>query len=315
ITMSTGRVVVTGAAGFIGSHLVEALLNLGHHVIGVDSFTDYYAETIKHRNLARALEQPRFQLARIDLTHDELESMLKGVDLVFHLAAQPGVRTSWSGFRNYVERNTLATQRLLEACRSIRGLRFVNASSSSVYGNYSEAPMSETCPTKPFNPYGVTKLAAEQLCSLYGANGIVWTVSLRYFTVYGPRQRPDMATYRMIEAAARGTTFPLLGDGSQVRDFTFVDDVVQANLRAAFSKVNAGSVYNIAAGSSRSVADVITLVSSVVGRPVKCQYLAVAEGDPACTGADISRAAADLGWRPLTKIDDGIAAQVAWQLV
>src|SRR4051812_32930977 len=219
------RALVTGVAGFIGSTLAEALVGNGDVVVGVDCFTPYYDAAQKRANLQRLAATKQFTLAEADLRTAELPPLLDGVDVVYHQAGQPGVRLSWaSGFAEYDSHNIIATQRLLEGARAAGVARVVYASSSSVYGNAPRYPTSEDDLPQPHSPYGVTKLAAEHLCNLYAANWGVHTVSLRYFTVYGPRQRPDMAMHRLIESALAGTPFPLYGDGSAVRDFTFVDD-------------------------------------------------------------------------------------------
>lgn len=307
--------VVTGAAGFIGSHLVDALLDRGHNVKGIDSFTEYYSRKTKLANLTSALRTPGFDLIDADLASVPLEPLLDGVDTVFHLAAQPGVRSSWAtGFRNHVECNVVAIQRLLEASRSFPSIRIINSSSSSVYGNATRYPSTEDDATRPFSPYGVTKLAAEQLCGVYADNWNLSTVSLRYFSVYGPRQRPDMATYRMIESALTNTPFPVFGDGRQVRDFTFVADVVEANIRAASSELRPGAVYNIGGGSSVPILELLELVSKTTKRQLEIDWRPPVAGDALRTGADISLASKDLDWRPRTSIDEGVAAQVAWQV-
>src|SRR5437879_4946163 len=229
------RALVTGAAGFVGSHLAEALLARGDTVVGVDCFTPYYDRSDKEQNIAAAVACAGFELVEADLRAADIEALLDGVDAVFHQAAQAGVRLSWSdGFADYVGHNVLATQRLLEAVQRARpAARVVYASSSSVYGNQPRYPTREDDLPKPFSPYGVTKLAAEHLCLLYADNWGVSTMSLRYFTVFGPRQRPDMSIHRLCEAAIHGVAFPCYGDGSQVREFTFVDDIVRGNLLAA----------------------------------------------------------------------------------
>jgi UDP-glucuronate 4-epimerase len=232
---------------------------------------------------------------------------------VFHHAGQPGVRMSWAdGFRLYNEINVDVTQRLLEATRRAEIDRFVFASSSSVYGNAATYPTLENDPTAPFSPYGVTKLAAEMLCNAYANNFGVPVTSLRYFTVYGPAQRPDMAIHRMIEATLTGGTFPVYGDGTQVRDFTFVGDVVEANLRAAAVSLEPGSVINVAGGSSTTLAELIDVVGEAIGTPVPVERLAAQPGDVARTGGSIDRARTLLGWAPTTGIIEGVAAQVRW---
>lgn len=305
--------LVTGAAGFIGSHLVESLLASGRAVRGVDSFTPYYDRATKEHNLVVADRSQRFELREADLRTTDLARLLDDVDEVFHQAGQPGIRLSWSeGFAEYDSCNVLATQRLLEAVRDVPVKRFVYASSSSVYGNAGSYPTTEDSPTTPHSPYGVTKLAAEHLCRLYAANYGVPTVALRYFTVYGPRQRPDMATYRLIEAALDQRRFPLFGDGSQIRDFTFVQDVVSANRLAGTRPVPPGTVLNVCAGGSSRMVELIDAVGASVGRPVPLHRQPPAPGDVARTGGDHRLAHDLLGWSPQTSLIDGIDAQVQW---
>ena len=305
--------IVTGAAGFIGSHLCEELCSNGHRVLGIDCLTDYYDPAEKHRNLSTLLELPGFSFAEVDLRTAELESFLDGAAVVFHQAGQPGVRLSWaSGFDAYCEHNVKATQRLLEAARVVSTPRFVFASSSSVYGNTPSYPTFETDLPRPFSPYGVTKLAAEQLCVLYASNFGVPTVSLRYFTVYGPRQRPDMAMRRLADAAVAGRSFNLFGDGRQVRDFTYVSDVVAANLAAGFEDVPPGTVVNIAGGSHAVMADVIELVGELAGAPVNLERTPSQAGDVFRTGGAIDQAVKLLGWQPEVSLRDGLAAEVEW---
>jgi nucleoside-diphosphate-sugar epimerase len=305
--------LVTGVAGFIGSTLAERLVADGWTVRGVDCFTPYYDERVKRDNLAVLLHSDRFDLVEADLTTAELAPLLDGVDVVFHQSGQPGVRLSWAeGFGTYVDLNIAVTQRLLEAVRVSPVRRFVYASSSSIYGDAAAVPTDEDQPTRPYSPYGVTKLAGELLCSAYAANFGVPTVSLRYFTVYGPRQRPDMATHRLVEAAIDGHTFPLFGDGEQVRDFTFVDDIVSANVLAATAEVPAGTVCNAAGGGSVRLIDLVHLVGELVGRPVAIDWRPAQAGDVRRTGGSIERAARLLGWRPAVDLREGVARQVAW---
>lgn len=307
--------LVTGAAGFVGSHLVEALLADGRHVRGIDCFTPYYDRATKEANLAEARRNGAFEFHEADLRTTDLASLLEDVEVVFHQAAQPGVRLSWAeGFAEYESCNLLVTQRLLEATRGLPLRRFVYASSSSVYGNAQQYPTSEASPTDPHSPYGVTKLAAEHLCRLYASNYGVPTVSLRYFTVYGPRQRPDMATHRLIEAALNGQPFPLYGDGSHVRDFTYVGDVVAANLLASRQPLPAGEVINICAGGSVTMSELIEMVGTAVEGSVSVDLQPEQPGDVHRTGGDSTVALKLLGWSPQTSLSHGLSAQVAWHL-
>ena len=307
------RALVTGVAGFIGSTLTDTLLARGDHVVGVDCFTPYYDRAAKDANLAAARQSDRFELIEIDLRSDDVESLVDGVDVVFHQAAQPGVRLSWSeGFADYVGHNVLATQRVLEAVKATTSAKVVYASSSSVYGNAPSYPTTEDDLPRPHSPYGVTKLAAEHLCNLYAANWNVHTVSLRYFTVYGPRQRPDMAFHRLLEAVLSGRSFPLYGDGSAVRDFTFVGDAVAANLAAADRDTEPGTVVNVAGGSSIAMRDLLELAGDVVGAPVEVESLPNQPGDVARTGGTIDRAQRLLGWEPMTDLRAGLTAQADW---
>lgn len=309
------RALVTGVAGFIGSNLADRLVADGWDVRGVDRFTAYYEETQKRANLLRLNQADRFQLVEADLLTAELGPLLDGVDVVFHQAAQPGVRLSWAdGFRLYNDLNVNLTQRLLEAVRSRSITRFVYASSSSVYGQAPRWPTTETDETRPHSPYGVTKLAGEMLCRAYAANFGVPAVALRYFTVYGPRQRPDMAIHRLIQSARHGTPFPLYGDGRQIRDFTYVDDIVEANLLAGSTPLPSGSVMNIAGGGSTQLLSLVELVSKAVGSAVNVHWSPAQPGDVDRTGGSIERAAELIGWQPTVEIEDGVRRQVAWHL-
>src|SRR4051812_11462429 len=279
------RTLVTGAAGFIGSTLVDALLARGDSVRGVDCFTPYYGREAKQANVTGALGASGFELVEADLRVHAIDPLLDGVDVVFHQAAQPGVRLSWAdGFGDYDGHNVLATQRLLEAAKAVGVKRLVYASSSSGYGNAPAYPTTEEDLPRPHSPYGVTKLAAEHLCNLYAANWGLPTVSLRYFTVYGPRQRPDMAFHRLIEAGLDGSAFPLYGNGSAVRDFTFVGDVVAANLAAAEADCAPGTVVNIAGGGSVTMRDLLELAGEVIGQPVVIDRHPPQAGDVERTG-------------------------------
>lgn len=307
------RALVTGVAGFIGSNLAGRLVADGRSVRGIDSFTDYYPESVKRANLAPLGSSDHFEMVEADLLTVDLDQLLEGVDVVFHEAGQAGVRGSWAdGFRVYNETNVDATQRLLEAVRRHPIRRFVFASSSSVYGNAPSYPTRETDLTRPHSPYGVTKLAAELLCGAYAHNFGVPVVSLRYFTVYGPGQRPDMGIHRMIESALRQTTFNVFGDGSQIRDFTFVGDVVEANVRAATAELEPGVVLNVAGGGSITVAELLDLVGEIVGQPVPVQWGPAQAGDVQRTGGSTERAEQLLDWKPQVDIREGVSAQVDW---
>jgi UDP-glucuronate 4-epimerase len=305
--------VVTGCAGFIGSHLCESLLTDGVTVTGIDAFTPYYDEAQKRKNIAALGADQGFRLVEGDLRTVAIEPLLEGADVVFHLAAQPGVRVSWAdGFPTYVEHNVLATQRLLEAMRVSSVDRLVYASSSSVYGNAPRYPTSEDDLPRPHSPYGVTKLAAEHLCGLYAENYGIPTVSLRYFTVYGPRQRPDMGFHRFLTAALSDCAVPLYGDGEQVRDFTYVADVVRATIAAGTADVPPGSVFNVAGGSAITVNALLELLADLVGHSIQIEPLPPQPGDVRQTGGSIERARAALGWEPRIALRDGLAAELEW---
>lgn len=305
------RCFLTGVAGFIGSHLAERLIELGHEVIGVDRFTDYYPRSAKEANLARLRNKSAFRLIEDDLATVSLGPLLEGAEVVFHQAAQPGVRASWGEtFDAYTRDNILATQRLLEAVKGRSSIRrFVYASSSSVYGDTADLPMRETSLPKPYSPYGVTKLAAEHLCELYRHNFGVPTVSLRYFTVYGPRQRPDMGFHKFIRATLRGDAIPVFGDGEQTRDFTFVSDAVDANI--ASMKGNPG-VYNIGGGSRVTLKQVFATLGEVIGYEPILNFIEPQAGDVRHTWADTSAAREGLGFSPRVSLREGLEAQVTW---
>jgi nucleoside-diphosphate-sugar epimerase len=303
---------VTGAAGFVGSHLVEALVAQGDTVLGVDCFTPYYDVAQKRANAA-AIAAPAVELVDVDLRVAPIEPLLDGTDVVFHQAAQPGVRLSWSsGFREYVEQNVIVTQRLLDAVHVAGPRRVVYASSSSVYGNQTRYPVGEADLPAPFSPYGVTKLAAEHLCGVYAENWGLPTVSLRYFTVFGPRQRPDMSIHRLCESALRGNAFPRYGDGSQIREFTYVSDIVAGNLAAAGADVAPGTIVNLAGGGEITLSDLIVAVGDLAGSPVVVEPRPVEPGDSRRNGGAVERARELLGWEPHVSLRDGIVAQLAW---
>ena len=304
------RALVTGCAGFIGSHLVDRLLQVGYEVVGIDCFTDYYSSEIKKANISNALARPHFRLIEeniLDIDRDKFPE----VDHVFHLAAQAGVRASWGkNFEIYARNNIEATQRLLEFYKGGEIQKFVYASSSSVYGE-AELPMREDSLLKPVSPYGVTKLAAENLCNLYYRNYHLPIISLRYFTVYGPRQRPDMAVHRFVHAVLNDEEITVYGDGEQTRDFTYVDDVVNATLLAAKSDV-AGEVLNIGGGSRMSVNQLIEKIERITGKKAKLEYVEGQKGDVKDTLADITKAKEILNWQPTVKIEQGLEHYIAW---
>ena len=309
------KVLITGIAGFVGSSLAERLLETpGVQVIGIDSFTDYYPVAIKRDNIS-TLCNAGVRIDEADLATADLDQLLDGVDTVFHQAGQPGVRPSWgTSFGAYTRDNVNATQRLLEACnRSSQLKRIVYASSSSVYGEAKQYPTYEQDRTAPLSPYGVTKLAAEHLMSLYAANFGVPAVSLRYFTVYGPRQRPDMGFTRFLTRSIFGDEISVYGDGSQIRDFTFVQDIVDANIAAATAQdVASGSVFNISGGSSVALNEVFEMIEDVSGAPLKLKRTDKVPGDVFQTGGDSSHAREVLGWTPRTDLRQGLRQQLEW---
>ncbi|MBI1797154.1 MAG: NAD-dependent epimerase/dehydratase family protein [Candidatus Eisenbacteria bacterium] len=305
------RALVTGAAGFIGSHLTERLLADGVAVTGVDAFTDYYDPALKRSNLAAARAHPAFTLLELDLGRADLAA-LPEVDVVFHQAAQAGVRASWGAdFAAYVHHNVLATQRLLERYKASRLERFVYASSSSVYGDAERFPTDETMLPRPFSPYGVTKLAGEHLTLLYGRNFSMPVAALRYFTVYGPRQRPDMAFHKFCRAMLTGEPIPVFGDGRQSRDFTFIADAVEANVRA-WTRAAPQGLYNVGGGSQVEVLEAIRILEHVLGVQADVRFEPRPPGDPLRTRADAARMRADLGFAPATGIEPGLAAEAEW---
>jgi UDP-glucose 4-epimerase len=314
------RCVITGVAGFVGSSLADRLLADGHTVVGYDRFIPYYDLRIKRSNLSGALAHPNFQFVEADIAEvfgaDSMPAdgqphpALADVDVVFHQAAQAGVRASWGrDFEIYTHNNILATQRLLEAARTVPGIRVVYASSSSVYGETPKFPMHEEDPTAPVSPYGVSKLAAEHLCRLYTHNFGVHTVSLRYFTVFGPRQRPDMAFHKLCRAALNGDPFTLFGDGNQSRDFTFISDIVEGNIASAL-RGKPGAVYNLGGGARTTMLEVIDIIKELAGGAPNITVAKRALGDVTHTGADTTRAQAEIGFQPKVGIRDGLAREI-----
>lgn len=307
------KVVVTGTAGFIGSHLSERLATRGDWVVGIDSFSDYYEESAKKANIVSLRKLRAFRLVRADLSTYKVERLLQDADVVFHLAAQPGVRGSWgSGFSHYVRDNVVATQRLLEAAAKSKVRRFVYSSSSSIYGDAEQLPTPESVTPRPVSPYGATKLLGEHLCNLYHSNRGLSTVVLRYFTVYGPRQRPDMAFHRFIEAALKGVPVTIFGNGRQRRDFTYVSDIVDATLSAA--EAEPGTTFNVGGGQTHELIDAIGIISDALGREPKMEFKEVAEGDVRSTSAGIDLIEKQLGWRPQVNLKGGLRRQVEWHL-
>jgi UDP-glucose 4-epimerase len=311
--MCSIKALVTGVAGFIGSTLAERLLAEGAEVIGVDGFVDHYPRAIKERNLAALRPRAGFRFVEARIQDADLTGLLADCTHVFHLAAQAGVRKSWGhDFQIYTTNNIDATQVLLEAVKEAPGIqRLVYASSSSVYGDNTPMPFREDALPQPVSPYGVSKLAAEQLCYLYHANYGLPAVSLRYFTVYGPRQRPDMGFHRFIRASLCGDPIAVYGDGEQTRDFTFVADAVSATIAAATSG-RPGAVYNIGGGSRVSLNHVLDLIAKITGRTPAITRHPAQKGDMRDTYADTSRARADLGFKPTVTLEEGLAAEYRW---
>ena len=303
---------MTGCAGFIGSHLVEKLLEMGYKVVGIDCFTDYYPKWIKEKNLENIIGHENFKFVEADILSLDLDLIIKDGMYVFHEAAQPGVRKSWGrDFKIYVDNNILATQRLLEACKDKKIKKFVFASSSSVYGNVKKLPMKEEEYPKPLSPYGASKLVCESLCHIYWMNYHVPAVSLRYFTVYGERQRPDMAFHRFIKAIMNDDKIVIYGDGKQTRDFTYVEDIVDATILAAESETK-GEVFNIGGGSRVTLKEALKTIQEVLGKDARVVYEESQKGDMKHTYADISKAKKLLGYRPKTKLKEGLEREVVW---
>lgn len=309
------RVIVTGVAGFIGSTLAERLVHDGHHVIGIDNFSDYYSRSLKEANLRTLVSGSGFTMIDSDINAVDLAPLVADADIIYHQAGQPGVRKSWGAeFAHYVDANISATQRLLEAVRHFgpQLRRFVYASSSSVYGDAERYPTQESDRPQPRSPYGVTKLAGENLVSLYAANFDIPGVSLRYFTVYGPRQRPDMAFNRFITAARHGDPLQVHGDGTQIREFTYVDDIVEANIRAGVTAVDPGTVINLSGGTAISLNGALELLEMIHGAPLQVVRGEPALGDVFRTGGSTERALAILDWQPQITIETGLALEYDW---
>ncbi|HWX88396.1 MAG TPA: NAD-dependent epimerase/dehydratase family protein [Solirubrobacteraceae bacterium] len=305
-------VLVTGAAGFIGSHLAQRCLAEGHRVLGIDAFTSYYDPELKRANVAHLEDNPLWTFLEGDLVNLDLVCLLQGVDVVFHLAAQAGVRSSWGEtFGSYVDSNVTALQRLLEASRSAPLERFVFASSSSVYGDAERLPTNENASLQPISPYGATKALGEYLCRLYYRSHGLPTVMLRYFTVYGPRQRPDMAFNKLIRAALTREEIVIYGDGDQTRDFTFVSDAVGGTIAAA-ADGHPGAVYNLGGGARTSMNEVLEMIADLTGEELTVRRVAAQAGDARDTAADTSKARAQLGFAPSRALYEGLSDQVAW---
>jgi nucleoside-diphosphate-sugar epimerase len=306
--------IVTGVAGFIGSHIAETLLKRGDRVIGIDQFNDYYDPTLKRKNASILEDYAEFELLEADIQALDWRELLAKAEVIFHQAAQAGVRASWGdGFRQYTERNINATQIILEAAKETPSLqRMVYASTSSVYGNAETMPTPETICPQPVSPYGITKLAAERLCWLYQQNFKVPVTALRYFTVYGPRQRPDMAFHKFFKAAIADEAIGIYGDGQQTRDFTFVSDAVAANLLAATVPGAIGEVFNIGGGSRVVLADVLDTMEQVIGKPIKRSHQEKARGDARHTSADVTKARKILGYDPQVPLAEGLAREWEW---
>jgi UDP-glucose 4-epimerase len=304
--------LVTGAAGFIGSHLSRRLLDEGHHVIGVDCFTDFYPRWIKERNVSPLLKNKNFEFLPQDILGLNLDKILQTAEVIFHLAAQAGVRSSWGeNFSVYIHNNILATQKLLEAAKTGPIQKLIYASSSSVYGLTPSLPMSEMTLLYPLSPYGVTKLAAEQLCFLYFKNHNVPTVSLRFFTVYGPGQRPDMAFHKFFKSIAEDKPITIFGDGKQTRDFTYVDDIVAACL-AALRHGKRGETYNVGGGHREKLEDIFPLLEDICQKKVKIHWAEAQKGDVPHTFADIEKAKKDLQYAPRTVLQEGLKEEWNW---
>jgi nucleoside-diphosphate-sugar epimerase len=304
--------LVTGAAGFIGSHLSQRLIQEGFSVFGIDSLTDYYPKWIKEKNLSLLKKENNFTFLKEDINTLNLSRLLQKTDYVFHLAAQAGVRASWGqNFTEYIRNNIEATQRLLEESKDLPLLKFINASSSSVYGFCPELPMSETSPLHPYSPYGVTKLAAENMCFLYFKNYGVPAISLRFFTVYGPGQRPDMAFHKFFKSAIENKPIPVFGTGKQTRDFTYIDDIIDA-IFSCIEHGLTGETYNLGGGSRTILDKLFPLFEEICAKKIRIKWEEQQKGDVPHTLADIQKARKDLGYNPKTQIDEGLREEWKW---
>jgi nucleoside-diphosphate-sugar epimerase len=308
------RALVTGAAGFIGSHLCERLWHDHHDLVAVDAITDYYDVRMKRANVERLRRRCGLEVLELDAGDPQVLDRLRDLDVVFHLAAQPGVRRSWDRFPLYLRENVECVHRILAAASTLpHPPRVVLASSSSVYGNAPDYPCLEDSPLRPVSPYGVTKLSMENLAAAYVAAFALPVVNLRYFTVYGPGQRPDMAFHRFIDAALTGQPVPVFGDGQQIREFTYVDDIVDATVRAGCRPLPPGTTMNVCGGDPTTVNAVLTLLGEILERPIEVDRGSFATGDVFRTGGVATRAHDLLGWRPLTPLAVGLAHQLRWQ--
>jgi UDP-glucose 4-epimerase len=310
------KILVTGACGFIGTSLCEELLIQGFEVLGLDSFTTNYSVSIKRSNQSHLNTFENFTLIESDLLSIDLDPILKEVNLIFHLAGQPSVSNSWAlNFQTYSDRNIVATQKLLysiEKTNKPSEFKLVFASSSSIYGDINTGQISEDDKKFPISPYGVSKLAAENLVTLYGTELGINTVSLRYFTVFGPRQRPDMAFNKIVSSIFTGQDFSLYGDGSQTRDFTYVSDIVRATMSAGFTTVEPGSIFNIGGGAPTSLNHAIQIIESITNKKVKIQSNPIGLGNPTNTSANCSKAKDILNWEPIESLTTGLEKQIKW---
>ncbi|OGW13436.1 MAG: UDP-glucose 4-epimerase [Nitrospinae bacterium RIFCSPLOWO2_12_FULL_45_22] len=307
------RCLVSGVAGFIGSHLAERLVRDGQEVIGIDCFLDYYPREVKEENLAGLKKSPNFHFQEANLLELDLPALVQKTDFIFHLAAQAGVRASWGeSFSIYTENNIRATQRLLESCKGQKVSKFILASSSSVYGDAEEMPTSENSAPKPVSPYGLSKLACEHLCYLYWKNHKIPYLALRYFTVYGPRQRPDMAFHKFLRSALHGKEIEIYGDGNQTRDFTYISDIINATVKSISTDAVAESV-NLGGGSPATIWQVLNIIEEITGKRVRLRHIEEQKGDVRHTCADITKAQRILGYAPQVRLGEGLRKQFLWQ--